>query len=225
MYVQQHMKTPPITVQPGATIAEVRHLLAAHHFRHLPVVNELQVLLGMVTDRDIRSAYPSTVGGHAGHDSELALVNQTPVSEIMSTEVVSLTSCSTIDDALLLFDRQKVGALPVLNQERQVVGILSIRDLLQAYKGLFGLGEKGSALVAVQDDGQPRPLSRIVHALEEHEIQFSRVLRKKFNAAHGQIIYIGVNTFNLHAVHAVLTRAGLVVEPLNVAALSDSDHA
>lgn len=214
MYVQQHMKKKPVTVQPDAVISEVQTLLQTHHFRHLPVVDQNNVLLGMVTDRDIRSAYPSSVGDTACHAQEMNQINTTPVSKIMSTQVVSLSASATIDDALLLLERHKVGALPVLNEKRQVVGILSIRDLLQAYKGLFGLGEKGSALVAVKDDGQPRPLTRIVHALEEHAIHFSRVVRKKVEAVHGQTIYIRVNTFNIHAVHAALQGAGFVVDPL-----------
>jgi acetoin utilization protein AcuB len=74
----------------------------------------------------------------------------------MSVDCVGLTPESTLDDALLLFDRDRMGALPVLDDGR-VVGIFSSRDLLAAYKELFGVGEKGSVLLAIEDDGHGRP--------------------------------------------------------------------
>ena len=216
MYISQHMKLDPVTVGPETSIAMAKELLESKHFRHLPVVDEQGCLMGMATDRDIRSAYPSTVAALNNLDTELEKINQTPVSEIMSCDVINLMDSSTLDDALLLFDRQKVGALPVLDEKRKVIGMFSIRDLIFAYKGLFGLGEKGSSLVAVKADGRPRPLSRVVHVLEDNDIHFSRIVRKKADEQrlHKDIIYIRVNTFNIHAVHHALQEAGFEIDHL-----------
>lgn len=212
MYVSDYMTPTPQTVIPDASMGSVRRSLVERHYRHLPVVDEKGVLLGMVTDRDIRSAYPSSLSrGHVG-DAEIEKVDRTPVSEIMSRKVVSLPEFATIDDALILFDGKKVGALPVVDAEGVVVGIFSIRDLLQAYRKLFGLGEKGSSLVAVKDDGNKRPLTRIAHVLEEHDIHFSRLVRVKADDKRSSdMIYIRVNTFNIHSVHKALEEAGFMI--------------
>ena len=214
MYIAQHMTHNPATIGPETTIAQAADLLEAQHFRHLPVVDDEKQLLGIVTDRDIRSARPSSVQTKDEIERETRLVNETPVRQIMSTEVATLSPISTLDDALLLFGHKMVGCLPVVDEERQVVGMFSIRDLMRAYGALFGLGERGSALVAVRHDGKPRPLTRIVHLLEEHDIHFSRVVRAKAVAGTDspELIFIRVNTFNLHAVHRVLEDAGFTLE-------------
>ena len=216
MYITSYMKKAPVTVHSETTIAEVKEILASKHFRHLPVVDAEGHLLGMVTDRDVRSAYPSSVASGKQYDDEVLKVGQSPVCEIMSWDVVFLSPYATLDDALILLDRQRVGALPVVDDDRKVIGIFSIRDLIQAYTSLFGLGERGSALVGVKADGKPRPLTRIVHALEEHDIHFNRVVRKKDDGpgVSNETITIRVNTMNLRAVHQALEEAGFVIDPM-----------
>ena len=114
------------------------------------------------------------------------------------------------DDALLLLDRSIVGALPVLDDDQRVIGILSVRDLMKAYKNLFGLGEHGSAMLVVDDDGKRKPLTRIAHVLEDHDIRFTRLIRtKEGDDEDGKNkIYIRVHTYNVSAVHSALEEAG-----------------
>ena len=214
MYIEAYMKKNPITVRSETLITEVKELLSAKHFRHLPVVDEDGRLLGMVTDRDIRSAYPSSFTTGTQSKDEMLKISQSPVSEIMSWDVVFLSPYATLDDALILLDRQKVGALPVVDDNHKVIGIFSIRDLIKAYTQLFGLGERGSALVGVKADGKPRPLTRIVQVLEEQGIHFNRVVRRKDDSpgANGETITIRVNTMNLRAVHRALEEAGFVID-------------
>lgn len=211
MYIASHMSSPPITITPDLPISEVRELLQSHKFRHLPVVDNKNHLVGMVTDRDIRSSYPSSVLiSEEERKKWLDKLATTPVSTIMTESIAALTSFSTLDDALLLLDRSNVGALPVLDDERHVIGILSIRDLIKAYKNLFGLGEHGSAMIVVDDDGKRKPLTRIAHVLEDHDIRFTRLIRTKDGDEKDgkNKIYIRVHTYNVSAVHSALEEAG-----------------
>jgi acetoin utilization protein AcuB len=170
----------------------------------------------MVTDRDIRSAYPSSVLSGEERRHELEQVSKTPVSEIMSTDLVNLLPHSTIDDALLLLEKKKVGAIPVLDEKGVIVGIFSMRDLIRAYKRIFGLAEKGSSLVTIKDDGKPNVLARIVKILEQKGIPFTRLSRSKLTGHEKSpvIVYIRVQTYNISAVHSVLAGAGFeLVDP------------
>jgi len=207
------MTTPPVTVMPDEIIVKVKKIIADNHFRHLPVVDEKNVIVGMVTDRDIRSAYPSTVLLDEMYATEVVKIDNSQVREIMSDIVVTLKKFSTLDDALILFDAKKVGAMPVVDNHNTVIGIFSVRDLLQAYRRIFGLGEKGGALVAVKPDGKKRPLTRIAHILEENDIHFSRLVRAKGrDDSDTETIYVRVNTMNIHAVHAALEEAGFAID-------------
>ncbi|MEJ2033952.1 MAG: CBS domain-containing protein [Deltaproteobacteria bacterium] len=210
MYVALHMSTPAITIREDVPLQEVREILQARNFRHLPVVDGDDKLMGMVTDRDLRSAYPSTILDEPESNAELSRAALTPVRAIMSTKLVTLSPTSTLDDALFLLDRERVGAVPVLDDQHCVVGIFSIRDLIKAYRRLFGLGERGSALIAIENDNKPRLLTRIVEVLEEHAIPFTRLVQSEEPGEAG-ILYLRVNTFNLRAVHNALQEAGLTV--------------
>jgi len=209
MFVSSYMSSPVITVRPETPLTEVRELLRSRSFRHLPVVDEKHLLVGIVTDRDLRSALPSAFMSDKEKEGYLTRFAASTVAAIMTEAVYFLDCRATLDDALLLFDRGRVGALPVVSEEKQVQGILSIRDLLSAYRVLFGLGEKGSRLVEVVDDGKPKILSRITEVLERKEIPFTRLIRcgAKEKDGHGKV-YIRVHTYNSSFIHRVLEEAG-----------------
>ncbi len=210
MYISRHMTKNPITISPAMNLPEARALLNDYQFRHLPVVDEQGVLVGMLTDRDLRSAYPSSVLTDSESRLVYEKVEKTEVAEIMSTDCISLTPDSTLDDALYLFERDQLGALPVL-VDGQVIGIFSIRDLTAAYKTSFGIGEKGAVLIGLVDDGSETILTRLVTLFEKERIPFTRLLRIK-NKNEGDAIYIRVNTFKIAAVLEILEANGFSIK-------------
>lgn len=211
MYVRYYMTASPITVNPEVPIDEAKALLERHRFRHLPVVDGEGRLLGMVTDRDIRSAFPSTMLTVEEHQQILHRVRQIPVGDIMSANNMVLTTTSTLDDALLLFERKSVGALPVLDENGRVAGIMSFNDLLKAWRSLFGLGEKGSVLLAIEVSAEPRSLSKLVQVLEELNVPFTRLVRTDGSGREPAMIYLRINTYNIRAVHKAIEKAGFTV--------------
>lgn len=210
MYISRHMTPNPITVSPAMLLPEARALLNEYHFRHLPVVDEQERLLGILSDRDLRSAYPSSVITDSERRLVYERVQETAVSEIMSSDCVSLGIDSTLDDALFLFDRDQAGALPVLDEE-QVVGIFSVSDLNAAYRILFGVGEKGAVLIGILDDGSPTIMTKLVTLLEHERIPVTRVLRIHDNDT-GDTIYLRVNTFKIAALLALLEDNGFQIK-------------
>ena len=213
MFIHYYMTPEPVTIHAGMAVAEANAILKEHHFRHLPVVDDQGVLLGMVTDRDLRSACASTILQGDERQKIVDRVSGTPVSTIMSRDFVSIQVVSTLDDALLLFTSRNIGALPVVDSKGRVAGIFSLNDMMAAYRSLFGLGEKGSMLVSIKDIGEPDSLSRLVQALEEKNIDFTRLVRSSGSGGREPAaIYLRVNTYNLASVHRVVESAGFTVQ-------------
>jgi len=134
------------------------------------------------------------------------------VGTIMSRPPIALPREATLDDALLFFDRHRIGALPVVDHDERLVGIITVRDVLAAYRRLFGIGVAGSSLIEVADDGRPNLMSRIAAALEGSGIACTRLVRA--DGAEGTAkgpgtIYASVQTYNIHAVHEALRASGL----------------
>ncbi|WP_028584313.1 CBS domain-containing protein [Desulfogranum mediterraneum] len=211
MFVHYYMTPSPRTIGPDHTVAEAIEMLNTHKFRHIPVVDDQRVLLGMLTDRDLRSATPSTVARSKERANVEEAVANTPVSVVMTEDCLYLTPMSTLDRALLLLQSKNIGALPVLNEQQQVVGIFSAMDLMKAYTGLFGLGEKGSALISIEDNGEPQALSAIVQVMEDNRIEFTRLIRSKGTEKENPMIYLRINTYNIRAVHRAIEAAGFQV--------------
>ena len=81
---------------------------------------------------------------------KLDRVQNISVSEIMSTKTMVLRYMSTLDDAMLFFEKRMIGAMPVLDDMGKVIGILSFKDLLKAWRETFGLGGKGAFLIPLE---------------------------------------------------------------------------
>jgi acetoin utilization protein AcuB len=191
------------------SLLQVRDFISGKNFRHFPVTDAANRLVGIVSDRDLRSVFPSTALNPLVRQDQLERLGQVRVDAIMSRPAIALPREATLDDALLLFDRHSVGALPVVDHDARLVGIITVRDVLGAYRRLFGIGGAGSSLVEVSDDGGPNLMSRIATALDACGIACTRIIGTGGADGERTTIYASVQTYNIHAVHEALRAAGL----------------
>ncbi len=209
MYVKKYMTCDPVSISPDVLILDAFKILRDQDFRHLPVTDSAGKLCGMVTDRDIRSALPSSVATAGERERIMVRVKGTHVSAIMSVSLNTLRMESTLDDALILLLRSNVGAVPVVDMDNMLMGIFSIRDLMRAYGSLFGLGEKGSSLITIKAGDEADIIGRVARILAEHGVILTRVVREEAEEGDGAFLHLRVNTFNLRAVHAALKQEGI----------------
>jgi acetoin utilization protein AcuB len=206
------MTPNPLCLHPEMSLLHVRDLVMGKGFRHFPVTDAAGRLVGMVSDRDLRSAFPSTALNPSARLEQLSRLEQVRVDTIMSRPPIALPHEATLDDALLLFDRHLIGALPVVDHDGRLVGIITVRDVLRAYRRLFGIGAAGSSLIEVGDDGKPQLMSRIAGAFEAAGVTCTRLVRAELTegAPGGRgTVYASVQTYNIHAAHEALRAAGL----------------
>jgi acetoin utilization protein AcuB len=128
MFVGRRMKRDLVTVAPGATLEEAARLLKAHRIHHLPVVEEGNRLAGIVSDTDLRNA---TLGGMISGGDRGDSGGPATVGEVMSRDLMTLSPGDTLDDAMLVLSRERIGALPVVENGR-LVGIVTKADVLSA---------------------------------------------------------------------------------------------
>gem|GEM_PF-64403 len=177
MYISEYMTSEPITIFPSVFLPEARRLLNEYHIRHLPVVDQENKLIGIISDRDLRSAYPSSVTSRGEKNLAFEQVEKSTVEDMMTTSCSTLSPDATLDDALIILDRDKVGGIPVVSEDKTVIGMFSILDLTAAYRKLFGVAEEGSILIGIEDDDRDNILSEIVLLLEQNGILLTRLIR------------------------------------------------
>jgi acetoin utilization protein AcuB len=130
MNVEEIMTPDPMTVGRTSRVRDALHILQTLEIRHLPVVGENNALIGMISDRDLRSArVPYTIGEKSqpgGTDFDA------PVLSIMSSDVVTIGPEADIQEAIDLMLDNKIGALPVIEDATgDLLGIVSYIDVLR----------------------------------------------------------------------------------------------
>jgi len=140
--IEDWMKFPVHAVRPLDSIARARAILEQYRINQLPVVVDDR-LVGIITDRDLRSASPSvaeTASIDAGTVEDVLLdPEKTSVEQVMSERVVSLGPKDTVEEAARLLISERIGAIPIVENER-LVGILTRSDVLGAFLGLVASG-------------------------------------------------------------------------------------
>jgi CBS domain-containing protein len=131
MQVKDLMSRQVLTIGTADSCLEAVGRMHRARVRHLPVVNRDGLLVGVVTDRDLRHhLFSPRVFKELGETAVEVLLKAVPVAEIMSTAVISVTPQEELVDAARLMLEEKVGSLPVVDGGR-VVGILTETDLLR----------------------------------------------------------------------------------------------
>jgi acetoin utilization protein AcuB len=121
------MTAKPVQVQESDTLQHALRLMDFDRYRHLPVVSRAGQIVGMISDRDLRTY----TGGLEIKDLDEATAS-TPVSRIMSRPVVEISQDEELREAARRMLDGNVGALAVVADEK-LVGVISYTDVLKAY--------------------------------------------------------------------------------------------
>jgi acetoin utilization protein AcuB len=132
MQVSLWMKDRPLCVTAGQLLDEVARAMQAGGFRHAPVVDADGRLVGMLSDRDMRE--------HKG------FLPTTRVSAAMVEPAVAVVADDPIERAARLMVERKIGALPVVDAQQHVIGIITQTDILNGFLDGIGAGEHAARI-------------------------------------------------------------------------------
>jgi len=120
MRVESYMSRAPITIRDDTDYWKAFEIMQKKDLHHIPVVNENNKVVGILTRRDLKIA--------AMHFGE----TQVEVSEVMHSPVVTIAPGELLTEAARQMIDNRIGGLPVLDANGQIVGILTETDLLRA---------------------------------------------------------------------------------------------
>jgi acetoin utilization protein AcuB len=207
MFVSQSMTKKLITVTGETDILEVGKIMKDNKIRHIPVVDDSGILLGMVTDRDIRSAMPSVASEDFDSKEERDKLSRLKVKDIMTKDLVTVSPLYTLQDVLLLFEKYHYGAFPVIDDKGVLKGIISIRDLLRAFGNVMGIGEPG-VLLGILAEQKVGHMKNIVDIITEENISMGSILVARHWEEDKRAIFPYLLTHNVVRVKKMLQEAG-----------------
>ncbi|MDP4978594.1 MAG: CBS domain-containing protein [Desulfobacterales bacterium] len=214
MFVSRSMTQKVITTGPEADVFDAYEKMSQNRIRHLPVIDADGRLIGIVTDRDIRSALPYSMIKDPIRTAEAKKVKNLKVMDIMTADPKTIGPHHTIQDALVLIQDLRVGALPVVDKEGKLKGILSVRDLLRAFINVLGFGQPGTLLCILVEEkvGQ---MKKIVDAITEEGISFGSVLVARYFEKDKRAVFPYLLTQNVARIKRKLKDLGYtLVDPM-----------
>jgi len=162
MLVGARMTHPVITVHPKIPVHDALNLMRREHIRRLHVVDKKGNLIAMVSESDLLHASPSDVTSLSIYELNY-LLSKITVSNIMTTDVITVAEDTPIEEAARMMADNKIGGLPVVRKNK-VVGIITETDLFKVFLELLGAREQGIRLSAIVQD-TPGELAQLTKAI------------------------------------------------------------
>lgn len=142
MTVSQWMTKEVMTVEVFDSIGLARRIMAKNRINQLPVLDGGK-LVGIVTDRDLRDAYPTSMVINRGKEIDRFADTYT-VEEVMSHNVMTVHPATPLATAVRLLRQHRIGSLPVVDGGK-LVGIITRTDVLDFVLRGYSLGETPAA--------------------------------------------------------------------------------
>lgn len=149
MAVKDFMTRKVVYISPDTTVAHAADLMREQAIHRLPVI-ENDKLVGLVTEGTIAEASPSKATSLSIYEMNY-LLNKTKVRDVMIRDVITVSKFASLEDAVYLMYKNKVGILPVVDHE-QMAGVITDRDVFAAFLQVSGYGEEGVRVRLLVED-------------------------------------------------------------------------
>jgi acetoin utilization protein AcuB len=159
MLVQEWMTRDVIYIGPDVSMMKASRLMKEKKIRRLPVVDEDNKVLGIVSDRDIKEASPSKATTLDMHELYY-LLSELKVKDIMTKSPVCAKPTDSVEGVALIMTRRGFGGMPVVDAERKLMGIITESDIFSVLVSITGVESGGMQLAfdLSEERGQLRPI-------------------------------------------------------------------
>lgn len=168
MFITSRMTTNPVTATNDMTIQAADALMKQEKVHILPVLDDNQKLVGIISEKDILKAMPSPVSTLSAYEMNF-LISQLTVKKIMSRNPLTITKDATVEEAARLMLDRHISCLPVVDGTK-LIGIVTKTDMLNMLIEMFGARNFGVRVECLLDN-RPGVLASLSKALADNNIQ------------------------------------------------------
>ncbi len=182
MSVKDFMTHKVVYISPDTTIAHAADLMREQEIHRLPVI-ENDKLVGLVTEGTIAEASPSKATSLSIYEMNY-LLNKTKVRDGMIRNVITVSKFASLEDAVYLMYKNKVGILPVVD-DGQLYGVITDRDVFAAFLHVSAYGEEGVRVRCLVED-KSGVFEHVIHAISKESYNIISSVQIKDKS--GQVI-------------------------------------
>jgi acetoin utilization protein AcuB len=179
MLVREYMTPNPMSMTEDKSVLETAELMKEHRVRRFPVLRGDE-LVGIVSDRDLRSAAPSQVISFDAQERELmpelhSMLSSITLQEVMSRDVITIHPEQTIVAAAQLMLQHRVSGVPVVGTGGELLGIITETDIFKALVDLSGVSS-GQITFAFQLEDRAGSIKEVADVIRRHDGQLASIL-------------------------------------------------
>lgn len=185
MFVEKWMTLDPFTVSPDATISSAAMEMGKRKFRHIPVAEASsngRFLVGIVSKYDIARAFPPNLNPFSVEVFKDSVPR--PISGIMTRRVLTTKPDCSIEDVAKILRGNKIGALPVLRDNR-LVGIITESDIFDALMHTTA-SQTGGVRILVESEVGTNPIASVMQLSGQHGINIVSMMSFPDNQVKGK---------------------------------------
>lgn len=173
MLVMDWMTKPAITVDQNNSLIDAMDVLKKKNIMILPVMKGNE-LVGIVSDRDVKRAFASSVSTLEVHEL-FYLMARVKVKDIMTRNAIAVPFDYTIEETAELLLNHKISGAPVLDEKGGLVGVITQRDIFKALMSLTGIGKRGIQFALVLED-RPGSIKEVADIIRKYEGRMASIL-------------------------------------------------
>ncbi len=185
MLVKDIMTTDVLTVREDQSMLEARELLLSKNLISLPVVDDIKRIRGIITIDDIGKASPSGSSTLSKYEANY-LLGRLKVKDVMGRNVITVEDDDTIEYVAYKLYKHRVNALPAINKEGKLCGIVSRSDLFRSFVEIMGVN-RSCTRITVEVPDKIGVVAEITNMLKEDGINIISLVSKQNGDGTAQI--------------------------------------
>jgi len=179
MLIKDWMATAVLTVDANTSVMRATRIMKENNIRRLPVLSQGK-LIGIVTDRDLKEASPSSTSDMDIHEMYY-LLSEMKIKDVMTDKCISLHQDDTLEKAALVMLKEKISGVMILDDENNLVGLLSETDILRGFIHATGIQDGADQYVIDMPDARGS-VTRVIDILRNYNARVISILTS-FNDA------------------------------------------
>ena len=188
MLVQDWMSSKVITVDHDASIMKASKLMKLNGIQHLPVLKDKR-LIGIISDRDLKEAQPSDATTLDIYELYY-LLDELKVKSVMSPKLFTITGEESVEKASVTMLKHNISALPVLNAEGELQGIITKGDVFRAFVSISGIYQ-AALQIGFQLEDRPGSIGEVAAVIRARGGRIVSILTEYERAPEGfRFVYI-----------------------------------
>lgn len=183
MLIKDWMATAMLTVDINTSVMRATRTMKENNIRRLPVLSQGK-LAGVVTDRDLKEASPSSTSEMDIHEMYY-LLSEMKIKDVMTDKCISLHEDDTLEKAALVMLEEKISGVMILDADGNLVGLLSETDILRGFIHATGIQDGAHQFVIDMPDA-PGSVTKALDIIRKHDARVLSILTSFDDARHGQ---------------------------------------